>query len=160
MEKALTNPSRIAKWFINRADREAGDAITHLKLQKLIYYAQAWYLANYNRPLFEEDMQAWTHGPVVPSVWREYRDMGWEGLPPVNNFNMADKELNEFLEMVYSEYGAYSAKKLEHLTHEEEPWQKTRDGLPLEAKCTKPIDKVLIRDYYASRIGKNWIDPT
>ncbi len=101
MEKALTVPSKVAKWFINRTNREAGDVITHLKLQKLVYYAQAWYLANFNRPLFDEDMQAWTHGPVVPSLWKEYRDCGWDGIPPSADFNIDNKELTNFLGMIF-----------------------------------------------------------
>jgi len=75
-------PSDAARWFINRADRLAGDDMTHLKLQKLIYFAQAWHLANTGEPLFREDMQAWTHGPVVPSVWHAYKQYQWEPIPP------------------------------------------------------------------------------
>ena len=50
---------QIADWFAGAIDREAGDSITHLKLQKLVYYAQAWFLALNDKPLFEEEMQAW-----------------------------------------------------------------------------------------------------
>lgn len=62
--------SQIAKWLLSAIDRDSGDSITPLKLQKLIYYAQAWSLALPERayPLFDEDMQAWAHGPVVESV--------------------------------------------------------------------------------------------
>ena len=63
------SPLDIAKWFINATDRDSGDAITHLKVQKLVYYAQGWAMAYLGSPLFEEDIQAWAHGPVVPSVW-------------------------------------------------------------------------------------------
>ncbi|MBJ7533779.1 DUF4065 domain-containing protein [Rhodomicrobium vannielii ATCC 17100] len=156
MEKPCCDPSTLAKWFINNTDRDSGDVITHLKLQKLVYYAQAWHLANFNRPIFDEDMQAWTHGPVVPSLWKEYKDKGWDAIPPEPKFNLKNKRLNEFLMEINRKYGYYSAKKLEHLTHREDPWKQTRGNIPLEAKCTNPIDKILIRDYYAARIGKTW----
>ncbi len=51
-------PTLIATWFINRIDREAGELITHLKVQKLVYYAEAWFLANFDRTLINEDLQA------------------------------------------------------------------------------------------------------
>lgn len=155
MTKDLCRPADIAKWFINRADREAGDDMTHLKLQKLLYFAQAWHLANLGVPLFQEEMEAWTHGPVVPSVWHEYKGYQWDSIPPTKDVEI-DKNVADYLEKLYRKYGRYSGKALEELTHSHEPWQKTRGELPLEAKCTDPIDKKLIRDFYAKRIGKSW----
>ena len=65
MPKDICSPLDMAKWFINRVDRESGESITNLKLQKLLYFAQSYYLANYNKQFFNEEMQAWAHGPVV-----------------------------------------------------------------------------------------------
>ena len=53
------SPTDVANWFTCNIDREVGDSITHLKLQKLIYYAQAWSLALKGKTLFEEEIQAW-----------------------------------------------------------------------------------------------------
>lgn len=156
MASRKSGPLLVAKWFINRVDRDSGDAITHLKLQKLVYYAQAWHLAHYSRELFSEDMEAWTHGPVTPSVWRVFRDYRWDAIPAQSKFAGLDAEKGGFLENVFSVYGSYSAKELEKMTHDEEPWSKTRGNLPLEIKCTRPIDKVLMRDFYAMRINKQW----
>lgn len=154
MSKKHYSPLDIAKWFINRVDRSAGDSITHLKLQKLLYYTEAWWLANKGAPLFKEDMQAWTHGPVLPSVWHEYKDFGWQSLDPIDGFDFKHKELEGYLNLVYEKYGKYNAKQLEELTHREDPWKKTRGILPVEAKCTVPIDKELIRTFYAARLSK------
>ena len=147
---------KIAEWFINRVDRSSGDDITQLKLQKLIYYAQAWWLANNNESLFKEDMEAWAHGPVAPSVWQEYKDNGWQSLPPIENFKLGTqyKAIEGFLDSVYESYGKYSAKELEKLTHNEEPWISTRRKLSPEARCEDAIKKEVIRDYYAKRINK------
>lgn len=148
------SPSEIGKWFITQVDRDSGDEITHLKLQKLIYYAQAWWIANKGEALFDEDMQAWTHGPVVPSIWQEYKNFGWEALPPVENYEFkVPDEIKAFLANVYKTYGKFSAKYLEDLTHREDPWKITRGSLPLEAKCEVPINKDLMKDYYGKRIS-------
>lgn len=153
--KDLGPPKELAKWFINRIDRDAGEAITHLKVQKLLYFAQAYHLANYNRQLFAEDMEAWAHGPVVPSVFQVYRDSRWESLPPTSPARV-DKALTPYLDTVYQHFAKFSAKELERLTHAHKPWRVTRKGLPLEARCNDPIDKKLIRDFYAERIKKGW----
>ena len=151
------NPLDLAKWFINRVDRDFGDAITHLKLQKLLYYAQAWWLANFNESLFEEEMEAWTHGPVVPSIWQEFKGSNGHSIPQFEAEELdLDEKVKNHLEDVYATYGKYEAKELERLTHEELPWKQTRGYIPLEARSQKPIDKILMRDFYANVIGKTW----
>jgi uncharacterized phage-associated protein len=146
-------PKAIAVWFINHADRNAGEAITHLKVQKLAYYADAWYLANFDKPLIEEEFQAWTHGPVSLSIWSKYKGSNWNALEPERNIRVHD-DISSFLSAVYDEYGQFSASKLEELTHSEYPWRLTRGNLPLEAACDKGISKIVTRNYYAERLGK------
>lgn len=67
----------VADFFIHLAN-ETGSYISNLKLQKLVYYAQAWHLAIYATPLFEEDFEAWVHSPVIPALYREYKSFGWQ----------------------------------------------------------------------------------
>jgi uncharacterized phage-associated protein len=153
MAHAKHKPATLAKWFISRIDRDAGDDITHLKLQKLLYYAQAWHLANYDVSLFDEDMQAWAHGPVVPTVWRIYKEFGWNPLPPERPPNI-EAGLRSYLEVVFGQYGGFTAKKLEELTHSEVPWREARGNIPPEAKCENVISKKTMRDYYRSRLRK------
>lgn len=150
------NPNAVAAWVINYVDRDAGESITHLKLQKLLYYFEAWYLANFDRPLFKENFEAWAHGPVCREVYAKYKGNSWDALGPVKAMPIPD-ELNDFLIAVYNEYGQFSAKKLETMSHEEDPWKKTRGSLPIEARCEDPIDKLLMRNYYANRLGKKEI---
>lgn len=138
----------IAKWFINAADREAGDAITHLKVQKLVYYAQGWAMVYLGKPLFDEDMQAWAHGPVVPSVWNHFRDQGYQALPVQKITKRVGDDVAQLLASVNERYGIYSAKKLEHMTHSEPPWKNARKGLPAEARCTETISKDDIRAFF------------
>ncbi len=150
-------PKTIATWFVNHVDRDAGEAITHLKLQKLVYYAQAWYLANFDKPLCEEDHQAWAHGPVYKSLYDKYRDHGWQSLP-VERHKSIDSNLEGFLKSVFDEYGQYGAKKLEELTHSETPWIMARGDVEPWERSSALIDKLLMRNFYANKIGKDDIE--
>lgn len=138
----------IADWFRGAVDRPAGDSVTHLKLQKLVYYAQAWSLALLGRPLFSEDLRAWAHGPVALSVWDEFKEHGWEALPAPDEMPRFDEETTELLRDVLRSYGEHSAKKLEDLTHAEEPWLRARGGLPPEAKSNAVIPKEHMKRFY------------
>ena len=70
-------PNKVADWFIHFA-HEVGDPITNLKLQKLVYYAQAWYLALHGKRLFPAEFQAWVHGPVCHSLYQRFRGYAWK----------------------------------------------------------------------------------
>jgi uncharacterized phage-associated protein len=152
-KSAFVPAKQVARWFINHADREAGEAITPLKLQKLVYYADAWFLANFDRPLISEDFEAWAHGPAVRSLYARYRDAGWQSLPPEAG-TMPPDTVEEFLARVFQEYGQYSAKKLEEMTHDEDPWKEARGDIPPEAASNKVISKLTMRNFFAARIGK------
>ncbi|MFD2419431.1 Panacea domain-containing protein [Amycolatopsis pigmentata] len=66
------NASTVAKWFVAWAEADDEATLSNLKLQKLLYYAQGHYLALTGRPLFDDEIQAWSHGPVVPAVYRQW----------------------------------------------------------------------------------------
>jgi len=123
--------SQVAKWFLahNRiaADCEGAEFISNLKLQKLLYYAQGCFLAVNNRPLFEDPIVAWQHGPVVESVYHEYKSNGANGIHFEDDFDFSvfTSEENELLQEVYDIFGQYSAWKLRNMTHEETPWKST-----------------------------------
>jgi uncharacterized phage-associated protein len=152
MAKKIYRAIDIATWFVNRVDRDSGDDITHLKLQKLVYYAQSWHLANYHEPLFKEDILAWTHGPVIMTVWLKYKQHNWQSLPPEKIDTEIDCKSAKFLELVYQSYAHINAKTLEKMTHDEPPWREARGNLPLEAKCTTPINVETMRTYYRGLI--------
>lgn len=69
-----------------RLSYEKQRPVSNLKLQKLLYYAQAWHLAIFKQPLFNDEIEAWVHGPVVPEVFRAYRDNKWASIPDAQNF--------------------------------------------------------------------------
>jgi len=121
-----------------------------LKLQKLVYYAQAWSLALLRDKLFEEDFEAWAHGPVSPSIYRAYAGAGWNPLcaEPERSAAIFREDQEELLEQVAEAYGAYSAKRLEAMTHSEAPWQSARGGLAPEARSQAKISKSEMAQFY------------
>ncbi|MEE7488418.1 Panacea domain-containing protein [Methylobacterium oryzae] len=146
-------PVDIAKWFINTTDRASGDAITHLKVQKLIYYAQAWSIAHYDKPLFDEDLEAWAHGPVAVSVWDQFKDYGYDAIPEQKLKSKFESKANAILRAVQDKYGIYTAKKLESMTHKEPPWLEARGDLPELARCNNKITKTAMRDFFRAKIA-------
>lgn len=148
MAEQTYTPLQIANWFLANIARDAGDVITHLKLQKLVYYAQAWSLAARGRPLFSEDFQAWAHGPVVPSLFRAFRGHGMEPIPAPRSVPRLDAGTVELLTEVLEVYGEHSARKLEQLTHRERPWRDARGDLAPEARSDAVISKAAMQRYY------------
>ena len=107
------------------------DSMSHKKLQKLCYYAQAWYVTIKNKPLFEDDIEAWVHGTVVPSLYSQYKTYGSRAIPrevKIPNNVESNIEICEFLQNIYKVYGHLSANELELLTHTEDPWINARQG--------------------------------
>ncbi|MBI3441572.1 MAG: SocA family protein [Proteobacteria bacterium] len=116
--------SEVAKYLRALTNPEDGDLLSNLKLQKLCYYAQGIGIATRGVPLFSDEIEAWQHGPVVPSVYQEYKEHGANDIPPPvgldsSIFTKADINL---MNDVYDEYGQFSAWKLRNMTHQEPPW--------------------------------------
>ena len=135
----------VANYFRWRVDYEAGDNITALKLQKLCYYAQAWHLVFTGGPLFEGDFEAWEHGPVSRALWRKYSDNRWRPIEPTDDLlafeptDVFDSDELHTLNEVWEAYGYYSARYLEDLTHQEDPWREARGDLPPDAPSSALI---------------------
>jgi len=147
---------KVAEYFIALSN-ETENLITNLKLQKLIYYTQAWSLALNRRPLFSEDFEAWVHGPVLPSLYNEYKQFQWM---PINKETLSTEEIsNDFpiqvkqlLKEVVDEYFGLTAYQLERLTHAEEPWIKAREGVANGEPSHNVISKELIQAYYSKLV--------
>lgn len=146
--------SEITDWILARINTNAGDTVSPLKLQKLLYYCQAWHYTIFATPLFDEEIQAWAHGPVVPSQYRRFNST-----PRYANIDISQIELNvpvlssqseELLEEVMDIYGEHSAYFLEQLTHKERPWAETRGTLPEYQSSDKVIPLTLMAEYYKS----------
>ncbi|WP_043755757.1 Panacea domain-containing protein [Imhoffiella purpurea] len=126
--------------------------LTAMKLQKLLYYAQAWNLVWEEEPLFEDDFQAWANGPVLPSLYAMHR-----GMFKVDASLFTDGCVDaltdvqrENIDRVLSFYGKQTAQWLSDLTHQEDPWCNARgDLMPGEASAAV-IPKAALHEYYSS----------
>lgn len=139
-EKNMTSIFEVARFFLKKK------SMTHLKLQKLCYYAQAWYLAIFGTRLFDENFQAWLHGPVSPKLYQRYKQWGRFEISEYTGIVNLCAETVFFLEMIYEMYGAYSGVQLENLTHSEDPWKESRNGIT--GYCTNVIPDSAIQKYY------------
>ena len=145
----------VASFFLAKAN-SVGDQITNLKLQKLVYYAQAWHLANFNEPLFDEDFEAWVHGPVLPTLYHAYKERGSAPILTNLDIKIVAKKFNSntinYLNEVAFIYMPHGAYELELMTHKEEPWIDTRGECEPDEKCNNIIPKELMKTFYASQI--------
>jgi uncharacterized phage-associated protein len=134
----------IASFFIKKG-------VSPLKLQKLLYYSQAWYFVKTGNKLFEEKIQAWIYGPVVYSVWDNFRYMKRSMTIPTSRATDVDTTFaEEHLNQVWDAYGHLSGPELVDLTHEEEAWIQSRKGLLNE----QPSDKEVVIDESSTRFNK------
>lgn len=147
----------VANYFLKIVDRDSGSSITHLKLQKLVYYAQAWHLVFTGEKMFNEEIQAWVHGPVCPELFKRYADFKYDNLPePDKQIPNFDDEEKETLEAVWDAYGDFDGKYLEELTHEEEPWLEARKGYAPGEHCQVKISTDTMKEYYSKiQYGEN-----
>ena len=140
----------VADYFIHTAN-DVGDCITNLKLQKLAYYSEAWYLALFDNPLTGARFEAWVHGPVCPALYRRFSGNGSTPIPDVDAPALeagVEAHLNEVLD-VYSQFSAWD---LERMTHAEEPWLSARGDLAPDVGCNRKIDPALMKEFYQKRL--------
>jgi uncharacterized phage-associated protein len=126
--------------------------MTAMKLQKLVYYAQAWSLVWDEAPLFPERIEAWANGPVVPDLYRQHRgrfEVSAGDFPAGEPDRLTDAE-RETIDVVLDFYGSWSAHELSELTHREGPWRHTRAraGLAPGARGTAEISHEELFEYY------------
>lgn len=149
----MEDVKRIAKYFIWKAAQE-NRKISNKKLQKLLYYAQAWNLAIKNKPLFKDDIEAWIHGPTVRSVYIEFKKFGFSPITlAVEEKEIKDLEKDDLLNEVWQLYGKYDADYLETLTHNEKPWQEAREGLEYDESSNNIINQETMKKYYQERLA-------
>lgn len=134
----------VAEWFLQKKP------MTHKKIQKMCFYAQAWSYALLDEPLTDSDFQAWIHGPVSPDLYQKYKGNGWKDIQPENTVLKFDKKAIDLLESVYLTYGDISGNELEALTHNELPWQKARLGLDESENSTVVISPEDMKNFYKS----------
>lgn len=128
----------------------AMDAMSAMKLQKLVYYCQAWSLVWDERPLFDAPIEAWENGPVIPDLFRKHRDQfivfphTFKGHP-----DRLDADARETIEAIIRYYGSHTAQWLSDLTHAEDPWKQACARRNPEDNRKAIIDLASLHLYYS-----------
>lgn len=137
--------------------------ITPLALQKLLYYVQGFYYAFMYCFLFEENCEAWVHGPVFRDVYFKYKEYCFDPIEcnDITNDIILSGSEKTIIDSVIKNLGGYSGKALESFTHIEMPWLVTRGDLPTSATTDREIDKQLISSYFTNVKQKyNMLNPS
>lgn len=144
-EEAMASASDVAAYILDKHG-----PVTAMKLQKLVYYAQAWSLVWDEKPLFQDRIEAWANGPVIPSLYDchrgQFRIMTW----PKGDSAALDADERETIDSVLSFYGNRSAQWLSDLTHKEDPWRLARRNMKPGEPSNHEISLASMAEYYSS----------
>lgn len=143
--KKKTTAHDIANYILN----EQGTMST-MKLQKLVYYCQAWSLVWDEEPLFKEKIEAWANGPVVRELYDNHKGKFTVRKWHWGNFDNLAKKQKETILSVLKYYGDKSSQWLSDLTHKEHPWAHARKGLSPSDRSCKTISHASMAEYYSS----------
>lgn len=147
----MPSAEAIARYLLLVASQEEEAApLTHMQLHKLLYYAQGWTLVDSDRPLFDDEIQAWRHGPVVSAMYPAFVDYGsnpiaWHEARDDQSLTARDRQQVEY---AWRSYGRYSAWRLREMTHIEPPWRDARAGLPDSAKSRAVITDAAMKKFF------------
>lgn len=139
----------VAEYLLWLDVEHGGDGISNMKLQKLAYYAQGFHLALFDEPLFDECIEAWDHGPVVPPLYSVYKANGRSPIDPPSHVPSLDERTSGLLDEVFDVYGRYSAWHLRSMTHDESPW---KDHYSPEREADKVIPHEALTRYFKTQV--------
>jgi uncharacterized phage-associated protein len=146
---------------------QKGDSVSHKKLQKLLYYVEAWHLVHMGGPILDEEFEAWVHGPVIPSLYQSLKQYGFNDLNVIHDVeggnidkliddiiknNDLSEDQQDLIEQVLDKYGIKTSFALEMMTHQEAPWVEARGGIPPHQNCNTIISKERMKQFYSSLI--------
>jgi uncharacterized phage-associated protein len=160
----------VANYILDLATVD-GEAVSPMKLQKLIYYAHGWHLALTGEPLITDEIEAWGYGPVVPSIYRDFKSFGNEPITsPAQDFSWrkgkvvvstpeiptgeAHETSRQILRRVWSVYKDWTALQLSKMTHAPNaPWSQVVAPYGGKTPISLEIPNDLIRNYFA-KVGQ------
>jgi uncharacterized phage-associated protein len=124
--------------------------ITAWKLQKLVYYSQAWSFAWDERALFEDDFEAWANGPVVRTLFNVHKGRlnVDASMFPLGDSKNLDNIAKETIDIVVRDYGNFSGRELSEIAHSERPWKEARKDIPAGERSENIIDRDTMTDFY------------
>lgn len=126
-------------------------AVSAWKLQKLCYYCQAWSIAWTDRPLFDEDFEAWRNGPVCPKLYDIHRGQYMVKAGDIMGMpDNLDADQKDTIDTVLAHYGNWEPHQLVEQTHNDDPWKNARGGLDPAEPCKTVITKESMGTFYGS----------
>lgn len=152
VKKRIYKAKDIAEYLIFLASQKnqekEREGITNLKLQKILYFAQVYFLVKFGNPIFAEKIEAWEFGPVIPDIYREFKKYGNKPIIIKEDKSTLVEEDKEVLKKIWDTFGGYSASRLVEIVHAHTPWKKaiiSRD---------KTISHKALKDYYGSLLNR------
>lgn len=146
-------------WLAGNDEREP-DALTPLRIQKLLYYVQGWSLAARGKVIFDDEIEAWVHGPVVRSVYTEFAPLENQAIPADvgKDPSMLPSEEKAVIRSVWEGYKQHSASALWEKTHSESPWKETyRPNGKHDRRCDETISTESLTRFFRQEYDKNAI---
>ena len=150
----MSTAGKIAKYII-AIFQGAGDPIDNLKLQKLLYYVQGWHLVAFDKPAFNERIEAWAHGPVQPATYGDYKHYRWSPISVEVAVPELDADLADLIKEVLDAYGGETGYELELRTHREPPWLEARGDTPEGQESNAIITQASMKKYFKSLVDES-----
>ena len=145
-KETASNVFDVSKYILNSIG-----PISAMKLEKLAYYCQAWSIVWDERPMFNERIEAWASGPVIPDLFNQHRGRYILSTDDINgNPENLDADAIDTINAVIEFYGNKTAQVLSDLTHSEDPWLNARGDLPDGVICNHEITLGALEEYYSS----------
>jgi len=156
-----TNIQDVVDYIIGQFADEDG-SLSILKLQKLLYYVQAWHLAFGRGPLFAGRFQAWVHGPVNRQVYDRFKDthslfatVSRKSIRQGFDANALPAEARDHIDEILEAYGQFSGVQLENMTHEEAPWLEARGNLKSFERCENELNEKTMQEFFAKLLQED-----
>lgn len=152
-QKTIPSAAQVAKLLIELAEQDRDvdqEPMTHMRLQKLLYYVQGWSIARLGVKAFDDHIEAWEHGPVVPTL---YHTLKASGKQPVTSDQLGDEpidpEMRSFVASVWADYRSHSTIRLRNMTHAESPWKDAWEKRNMPNRCQETISEDALREYFS-----------
>ncbi|MGL5356732.1 MAG: Panacea domain-containing protein [Fusobacteriaceae bacterium] len=148
----------ICRFIVNYSNKNSY-GVSNLKLQKLLYFVQAKFLLETGEPCFDEKIEAWAYGPVIPEAYHEFKEYGGMNIPTIHKYKtfksfFEEPEIVEFKENIITSanrekiisvlkfFENYTAGNLVDITHNQDPWKNA-----YKSNC-KIIENDYIKRYF------------
>lgn len=148
----------VADYVILSLNSDERFSLINLKLQKIMYYIQAWSLGINGEPMMNAKFEAWVHGPVCIELYDRFKEnknlysfIEKDDVLDSDSPSKIDFKDIEFIDYILENYAQYSGVQIEAMTHSEDPWINARKGFKPMERCHNEITEQAMKDYYGKK---------